>query len=289
MGTSCLIRCGVVLLLADDQRSSFMTNGHLSYMGGSSILRPRLATLAVSRYSGRYVYHTWRSTSYGGLVCPLSEVHYARCVSIVWEPRFPYLALIPASILRGGGQWQDQVRITALTVLVALLIRRCRQATLGIGYLIPKIRGQHRPCCWMQLTHRFHPLPLWLIRPPKHLYMIPPPPPRIIHHIINHILCCYPPPPPPTPRKVPRNGSSHPHLCPPHPPIPIPIVSSSPIMPKITHEGGGDLYILISFLVFSAVVSTSSDSRPPRLVASAVPSHVIIVSVTNLLLLPLSC
>ena len=176
MGTSCLIRCGVVLLLADDQRSSFMTNGHLSYMGGSSILRPRLATLAVSRYSGRYVYHTWRSTSYGGLVCPLSEVHYARCVSIVWEPRFPYLALIPASILRGGGQWQDQVRITALTVLVALLIRRCRQATLGIGYLIPKIRGQHRPCCWMQLTHRFHPLPLWLIRPPKHLYMIPPPP-----------------------------------------------------------------------------------------------------------------
>ena len=34
MGTSCLIRCVVVLLLADDQRSSFMTNGHLPPVGG---------------------------------------------------------------------------------------------------------------------------------------------------------------------------------------------------------------------------------------------------------------
>ena len=55
MGTNCLIRCGVVLLVADDQRSSFMTNGHLppvgvrlSFVRGMSVLRPWLATLAVS-------------------------------------------------------------------------------------------------------------------------------------------------------------------------------------------------------------------------------------------------
>ena len=62
MGTHCLIRCGVVLLVADDQRSSFMTNGHLppvgvrlSFVHVMSVLRPWLATLAVSRYSGSYV------------------------------------------------------------------------------------------------------------------------------------------------------------------------------------------------------------------------------------------
>ena len=33
MGTICLIRCGVVMLVADDQWSSFMTNGHLPPVG----------------------------------------------------------------------------------------------------------------------------------------------------------------------------------------------------------------------------------------------------------------
>ena len=33
MGTNCLIWCGVVLLVADDQRSYFMTNGHLPPVG----------------------------------------------------------------------------------------------------------------------------------------------------------------------------------------------------------------------------------------------------------------
>ena len=33
MGTNCLIRCGVVLLVADDQRSYFMTNGNLPPVG----------------------------------------------------------------------------------------------------------------------------------------------------------------------------------------------------------------------------------------------------------------
>ena len=73
MGTNCLIRCGVVQLVADDQRSYFMTNGHLPPVGvrmslvrDSSVLRPRLATLAVSQYSGSSVSPTWRSASYGG-------------------------------------------------------------------------------------------------------------------------------------------------------------------------------------------------------------------------------
>ena len=46
MGTNCLIQCGVVLLVADDQQSSFMTNGHLqpagvrlSFVYGLSVLR----------------------------------------------------------------------------------------------------------------------------------------------------------------------------------------------------------------------------------------------------------
>ena len=73
MGTNCLIRCGVVLLVADEQRSYFMTNGHLppvgvrlSFVRGLSIFRPWLATLAVSQYSGSSVSPTWRSASYGG-------------------------------------------------------------------------------------------------------------------------------------------------------------------------------------------------------------------------------
>ena len=73
MGTNCLIWCGVVLLVADDQHSSFMTNGHLppvgarlSFVCGSSFLRMRLAKLAVSRYSGNSISPTWLSASYGG-------------------------------------------------------------------------------------------------------------------------------------------------------------------------------------------------------------------------------
>ena len=93
MGTNCLIWCGVVLLVADDQRSYFMTNGHLPPVGGTSVLLPRLSTLAVSRYSRSSVSPTWQSASYGGLVFLSSVVRYARCISIVWEPWFPYLAL----------------------------------------------------------------------------------------------------------------------------------------------------------------------------------------------------
>ena len=51
-----------MLLVADDQRSSFMTNGHLppvgvrlSFVRGMSVLRPWLAKIAVSRYSGSSV------------------------------------------------------------------------------------------------------------------------------------------------------------------------------------------------------------------------------------------
>ena len=62
MGTNCIIWCGVVLLVADYQWSSFMTNVHLPSMGvrlsflrGMSVLCPWLATLAVSRYSGSSV------------------------------------------------------------------------------------------------------------------------------------------------------------------------------------------------------------------------------------------
>ena len=66
MGTNCLIRCGVVLLVDDDQQSSFMTNGHLPPVGGVSVLCP------------------W-------LVCPLSAARYARCIPILWEFRFPHL------------------------------------------------------------------------------------------------------------------------------------------------------------------------------------------------------
>ena len=100
MGTNCLIRCGVVLLVADDQRSSFMTNGHmppmgvrLSFVRVSSVLRPRLAMLDVSWYSGSSVSPTWLSTSYGGLFFLLSVVCSIWCVWIVWDSCFPYLAL----------------------------------------------------------------------------------------------------------------------------------------------------------------------------------------------------
>ena len=99
MGTNWLIWCGVVLLVADDQRSSFMTNVHLppvgvllSFVCGLSVLRPRLATLDVSRYYGSSVYPTWRSDSYEGFVCPSSVVFYACCISIVWDSQLPYLA-----------------------------------------------------------------------------------------------------------------------------------------------------------------------------------------------------
>ena len=80
MGTNCLINFGVVLLVADDQWSSFMTNGHLppvgvrlSFVRGSSVLRP------------------W-------LVCPLYVTRYTRCILILWEFRFPHLAVC---LLRG--------------------------------------------------------------------------------------------------------------------------------------------------------------------------------------------
>ena len=62
--------------------------------GGSSVLRPRLATLTVSQYSGISVSPSWRSASYGWLVCPSSMVRYALCISIVWESGFPYLAVL---------------------------------------------------------------------------------------------------------------------------------------------------------------------------------------------------
>ena len=73
MGTNFLIQCGVVMLVADDQRSFFMTNGHLPHVGGTSVLRPRL-------------------------VCPLSAACYARCIPILREFRFPHLAVC---LLRG--------------------------------------------------------------------------------------------------------------------------------------------------------------------------------------------
>ena len=73
MGTNFLIRCDFVLLVADEQRSSFMTNGHLppvgvrlSFVRGMSVLRPWLATLAVSQYSGSSVSPTRRSASLQG-------------------------------------------------------------------------------------------------------------------------------------------------------------------------------------------------------------------------------
>ena len=91
MGTNCLIRCRVVLLMADDQQSYFMTNGHLppvgvhlSFVRGLSVLCPCLATLAVSRYSGSSVSPTWQSASYRGLICPSFMVRYARFMIIVW-------------------------------------------------------------------------------------------------------------------------------------------------------------------------------------------------------------
>ena len=79
---------------------------------------------------------------------------------------FLFIAL--ASTWRGGGERQAQVRINAPTVLVASPGSRWRRAASGIRYLIPKSRGHHRPCCWMQLNRHFHPLMLRLIRPPTH-------------------------------------------------------------------------------------------------------------------------
>ena len=68
MGDSCLIGCGVVLLLADDQRSSLMTNSHLPPVGGSSALRPKL-------------------------FCPFSAARSACCILILWEFRFSHLEI----------------------------------------------------------------------------------------------------------------------------------------------------------------------------------------------------
>ena len=46
MGTNCLIRCCRVLLVTDDQRSSFMTNGHLPPVGVRlSFVRDSLCSL----------------------------------------------------------------------------------------------------------------------------------------------------------------------------------------------------------------------------------------------------
>ena len=68
MVTNFLIRCGVVLLVADDQRSSFMTNIHL---------RPVGVCLSFVRR----------------LVYPSSAAHYARCIPILWEFCFLHLAV----------------------------------------------------------------------------------------------------------------------------------------------------------------------------------------------------
>ena len=112
MGTTCLIRWSVVLLVADDQRSYFMTNCHLppvgvllSFVRGLLVLCLRLATLSTSRYSGSSVSPTWRSDSYRGHVYPSSVAFYSRCISIVWESQFTYLA--PPSFFLFGNTFCD--------------------------------------------------------------------------------------------------------------------------------------------------------------------------------------
>ena len=87
MSTNCLIRCGLVLLVADDQRSSFMTTSllppvgvRLSFVRGMSVFHPWLATLTVSRYSGTTVY-------------PLSGLPYTGDLSV----RLPWFALSTVS------------------------------------------------------------------------------------------------------------------------------------------------------------------------------------------------
>ena len=68
MGTYCLTRYGVVLSVADDRRSSFMTNGHLPPVGGASVLPQRL-------------------------VCPSSAARYSRRIPILREFHFPHLTV----------------------------------------------------------------------------------------------------------------------------------------------------------------------------------------------------
>ena len=55
MVTNCLIQYGDVLLVADDQRSYFMTNGHLPPVGGVSVLFS-VACLSSVRDSLRLLY-----------------------------------------------------------------------------------------------------------------------------------------------------------------------------------------------------------------------------------------
>ena len=114
MGTNCLILCGVVLLVADDQRSYFMTNVNLPHVGGTSVLRPRL-------------------------VFPLSAACYACCIPILREFRFPHLAVC---LLRGG---------TRLSVVRGLL-RSLYLNMLGVPIPI-LIRGNplQNPSCYFQL------------------------------------------------------------------------------------------------------------------------------------------
>ena len=87
MGTSCLIRCGVVLLLADDQRSYFMTNGHLPPLG-EHVCPSSTARLSLVRGLLRSLYHDTLgvpSPILGGL--PLTED------SSFLRPRFAMLAV----------------------------------------------------------------------------------------------------------------------------------------------------------------------------------------------------
>ena len=101
MGTNCLIWCGVVLLLADEQRSSFMTNGHLSHVGGTSVLRTRLVCIS---------YSAW----------------YTCCIPILWEFRFPHLAVCLLSGTRLSSV-TGSLRLlcpNSLGVLIPILSRR---------------------------------------------------------------------------------------------------------------------------------------------------------------------
>ena len=158
MGTNCLIRCGVVLLVADDQRSYFMTNGHLSPMGvrlsfvrGSSVLRPQLAALSISQYSGSSVSPTWRSASYGGLVYPSSVVCYARCILIIWESRFPYLA---TELTKGGPTKNGPIKWNPACTEAFLQMKEliAKDTILTYPYFSKSSRSTqtHRTCNWVQ-------------------------------------------------------------------------------------------------------------------------------------------
>ena len=112
MGTNCLIWCGVVLLVADEQRSYFMTNGNLppvgvrlSFVRGLSFLRPML-------------------------VCPLSVTRYARCIPILCDFCFPHLAVC---LLRG----------THLSVVRGLLCPLCLNS---LGLLLPILSNSNYDC-----------------------------------------------------------------------------------------------------------------------------------------------